>query len=89
MVANFWLSDAQGAVIAPHLPMVHAGPVRQDDRRIISGILHRLREGGRWRALPAGYGPCTTVFNRYNRWSKRACGRTFSPCWQAVPNRLR
>jgi transposase len=33
------------------LPTVHTGPVRQDDRRIISGILHRLREGCRWRAL--------------------------------------
>src|ERR1700716_4733163 len=37
----------------------------------ISGILHRLREGCRWRAVPEVYGPCTTVFNRYNRWSKR------------------
>jgi transposase len=45
MPDNFWLSDAQWAVIAPHLPMVHTGPVRQDDHRIISGILHRLREG--------------------------------------------
>jgi transposase len=51
--------------------MVHTGPVRQDDRRIISGIAHRLREGCRWRGLPAEYGPYTTVFNRYNRWSKR------------------
>src|SRR5205085_873969 len=71
MPDNFWLSDAQWAAIAPHLPLVHTGPVRQDDRRIISGILHRLREGCRWRALPAEYGPYTTVFNRYNRWSKR------------------
>jgi transposase len=71
MPDNFWLSDTQWAVVAPHLPMVHTGPVRQDDRRIISGILHRLREGCRWRALPAEYGPYTTVFNRYNRWSKR------------------
>jgi transposase len=30
-----------------------------------------LREGCRWRALPDEYGPYTTVFNRYNRWSKR------------------
>jgi len=71
MSDNFWLSDRQWAAIAPLLPMVHTGPVRQDDRRIISGILHRLREGCRWRALPAEYGPYTTVFNRYNRWSKR------------------
>jgi transposase len=71
MPDNFWLSDGQWAAIAAHLPMVHTGPVRQDDRRIISGIVHRLREGCRWRALPAEYGPYTTVFNRYNRWSKR------------------
>jgi transposase len=57
MSDNFWLSDAQWAAIAPLLPMVHTGPVRQDDRRIISGILHRLREGCRWPALPAEYGP--------------------------------
>jgi transposase len=57
MSDNFRLSDAQWAAIAPLLPMVHTGPVRQDDRRIISGILHRLREGCRWRALPAEYGP--------------------------------
>src|SRR6266849_11098278 len=71
MPDNFWLSGAQWAAIASHLPMVHTGPVRQDARRIISGIVHRLREGCRWRALPAEYGPYTTVFNRYNRWSKR------------------
>src|SRR5271168_734810 len=71
MPDNFWLSDGQWVAIAAHLPMVHTGPVRQDDRRIISGIVHRLREGCRWRALPAEYGPYTTVFNRYNRWSKR------------------
>jgi transposase len=69
-VGQFWLSEAQWAAIVRHPPMVHTGPVRQDDRRIISGILHRLREGCRWRALPAEYGPYTTVFNRYNRWSK-------------------
>src|SRR5260221_13473734 len=70
MSDNFRLSDAQWAAIAPLLPMVHTGPVRQDDRRIISGILHRLREGRRWRALPAEYRPYTTGFNRYNRWSE-------------------
>lgn len=71
MADNFWLSDGQWAAIKPHLPTVHTGPERKDDRRIISGILHRLREGCRWRGLPDEYGPYTTVFNRYNRWSKR------------------
>ena len=30
-----------------------------------------LKEGCRWRALPKDYGPRTTVYNRYNRWSRR------------------
>ena len=71
MADNFSLSDEQWAAIEPHLPMVHTGPERMDDRRVISGIIHRLREGCRWRALPDQYGPYTTVFNRYNRWSQR------------------
>ena len=50
MSDNFWLSERQWAAIAPLLPMVHTGPVRQDDRLIISGILYRLPEGCRWRA---------------------------------------
>lgn len=71
MADNFWLNDEQWAAIEPHLPMVHSGPERKDDRRILSGIIHRFREGCRWRALPDEYGPYTTVFNRYNRWSQR------------------
>jgi transposase len=68
---NFWLSDEQWAAIEPHFPMVHTGPERKHDRRVLSGIIHRFREGCRWRALPDEYGPYTTVFNRYNRWSQR------------------
>jgi transposase len=67
----FGLNDVQWAAIRPHLPMVHTGPRRVDDRRVISGIVHRFREGCRWRALPPEYGPYTTVFNRWNRCSQR------------------
>ena len=64
----FWLSDEAWAVIAPHLPQNQPGARRVDDRRVISGIVHMLRSGGRWRDCPAEYGPYTTV---YNRWSGR------------------
>jgi transposase len=70
MAELFWLNDIQWAATEPLLPNLGGKP-RVDDRRIISGILHRYREGLRWRALPAEYGPRTTVFNRFNRWSKR------------------
>jgi hypothetical protein len=31
MADNFWLSAKQWVVIAPHLPMVHTRPERQDE----------------------------------------------------------
>ena len=66
----FWLNDRQWSVLQPLLPHLGGKP-RVDDRRVLSGILHRFREGLRWRALPEVYGPRTTVFNRFNRWSRR------------------
>src|SRR5262249_11396467 len=70
MAELFWLSDAQWALIEPLLPDLGGKP-RVDDRRVISGILHRFREGLRWRAVPGDYGPRTTLYNRFNPWSKR------------------
>jgi transposase len=48
----FWLNDGQWACIAPHLPMNLTGPERDDDRRIISGIIYMLQCGARWRDCP-------------------------------------
>ena len=67
----FWLNDRQWARIEPHLPTGLTGPERDDDRRIISGIIHMLQSGARWRDCPREYGPYTTVYNRFNRWAKR------------------
>ncbi len=44
MAEQFWLSDVQWAVIEPLLPQLGGKP-RVDDRRVISGILHRYRQG--------------------------------------------
>ena len=67
----FWLSDEQWAAIEPHLPRGLTGPERGDDRRIISGVVQMLQCGARWRDCPPEYGPYTTIYNRFNRWSKR------------------
>jgi transposase len=67
----FWLSDEAWAVLEPLLPKNQPGARRVDDRRVISGIVHMLRSGGRWRDTPPDYGPYTTVYNRWNRWSRR------------------
>ena len=67
----FWLSDDQWAAIEPYMPTNQPGARRVDDRRVISGIIHVLKTGCRWCDCPAEYGPATTVYNRFNRWSRR------------------
>ncbi len=77
MAALFWLDDEAWSVIEPLMPRNQPGARRVDDRRVISGILHVLRSGSRWRDCPSEYGPYTTVDNRFNRRSRRGI-------WQAV-----
>lgn len=67
----FWLDDEAWAAIEPHLPKNQPGARRVDDRRIISGIIHVLKSGCQWKDCPCEYGPSTTVYNRFNRWSSR------------------
>jgi transposase len=75
MSGLFWLSDDAWAVIEPHLPTNQPGAHRTDDRRVISGIIHVLRSGCRWQDCPACYGPPTTIYNRFHRWSARGIWR--------------
>lgn len=66
-----WLSDEEWARLEPLLPRGRKGAHRVDDRRVISGIVHMLRSGARWRDCPPEFGPYTTVYNRFNRWSRQ------------------
>jgi transposase len=75
MAGEFWLSDTQWAVIEPLLPRNQPGARRTDDRRVISGIVHVLKVGCRWQDCPAVYGPSTTVYNRFRRWTMRGLWR--------------
>jgi transposase len=68
---RFWLTEEQFARIAPHLPTDTRGKARVDDRRVISGIVHVLKSGGRWIDAPAEYGPRKTLYNRYVRWAAK------------------
>jgi transposase len=52
MANGFWLSDTQWTAIEPFMPQNQPGPERKGDRRIISGILHVLTSGCRWRDCP-------------------------------------
>ena len=73
----YWVSPQEWKRIEPLLPRGRRGARRVDDRRVISGVLHMLRSGARWRDCPAEYGPYTTIYNRFNRWSKQGI-------WEAI-----
>lgn len=70
-MGRFDLTDDEWAIIKPHFPKPGRGPTRVDDRRVLNGIFYILRTGAPWRDLPERYGPRTTVYNRYSRWSQR------------------
>lgn len=40
-----------------------------DHRRVINGVLYRVRTGVQWRDLPDRFGPWETVYKRHRRWS--------------------
>ncbi|TPW27726.1 IS5 family transposase [Pararhizobium mangrovi] len=67
----FWLTEEQFAELAPLLPNDTRGVARVDDRRVISGIVHVLKSGCRWKDAPACYGPRKTLYNRFVRWAAK------------------
>lgn len=73
----YWLSEAEWTRIEPLLPRGRKGAHRVDDRRVISGIMHMLKSGSRWRDCPDVYSPYTTVYNRFNRWSRQGISAAF------------
>ena len=63
------LTETEWARLQPLLPPRKAGKPRQDDRRILNGILWKLATGVPWRDLPERYGPWQTVYTRFRRWT--------------------
>ena len=67
---RFDLTDEEWALLEPLMPKARKS-ARTDDRRIVNAIFYVLRTGMPWRDLPERYGPYTTAYNRFNRWSRR------------------
>jgi transposase len=78
---EFLMSDRQWAALEPLIPTNRRGVKPRRNREVISGIVHILRVGCRWRDCPEMYGPHTTIYNRFNRWSRAGI-------WQAMLKRL-
>jgi transposase len=77
----FWLDDESWLAIEPLIPMNRPGVKPGRNRQVISGIIHVLKVGCRWSDCPVAYGPSTTVYNRFNRWSKAGI-------WQKMADHL-
>jgi transposase len=67
----FWLTDVQFTRLKALLPTDTRGKPRVDDLRVISGIVHVLKSGGRWVDAPQVYGPRKTLYNRFVRWAAK------------------
>ncbi|MFJ5863702.1 IS5 family transposase [Streptomyces parvus] len=64
------LTDEERARLKPHLPKTgQRGGRWANHRRIINGVLYRIRTGVPWRDLPARFGKWKTVYERHRRWS--------------------
>jgi putative transposase len=66
------LTDAQWALIAPHLPPPFdiGCPRKTDLREVCNAIFYVTREGCRWRSLPHDFGvPWQTVYEYFSQWN--------------------
>src|SRR5437588_2148422 len=77
---RFDLSDDEWALLEPLMPEARKS-ARADDRKVMNAIFYVLRTGMPWRDLPDRYGPYTTAYNRFNRWSRRGI-------WKKIFDRL-
>lgn len=71
MVGRGELSDTAWAAIAPLLPPGgRRGRPWANHRKVINGILWKLRTGAPWRDLPDRYGSWQTCYDRFVRWRR-------------------
>ncbi|MGW0032816.1 IS5 family transposase [Streptomyces sp. NPDC003314] len=64
------LTNAEWVRLEPHLPAFgQRGGRWNDHRKVINGILFRVRAGIPWRDLPERFGSRKTVCERHRRWS--------------------
>jgi transposase len=68
---SYRLSDEQWEKIKDLLPPNgKRGGQFKDHRRMIDAILWVLSDGGRWRNVPAEFGPWQSVYDRFRSWTR-------------------
>lgn len=65
------LTPKQWQILEPLLPLPpRRGHAWSDHRKVLNGILWRLRTGAPWRDIPSRYGPWQTCYDRFVRWRR-------------------
>jgi len=63
------VTDAQWALIEPHLPVYPGGRPRKTDLRdVVDAVFYILRTGCQWRYLPKDFPPKSTVWRYFDAW---------------------
>src|SRR3712207_8095082 len=71
MVGRGEITEKAWEQIAPLLPEnSQRGRQWQDHRKVVNGVLWKLRSGAPWRDLPERYGPWQTCYDRFVRWRR-------------------
>jgi putative transposase len=73
MRRRYELSDEEWERIKDLLPgkSGDVGVTAKDNRQFINAVIWIDRTGAPWRDLPERYGKWNTVYQRFNRWSKK------------------
>lgn len=73
MPRRYEITDEQWLRIEHLLPGKASDPgaTAKDNRLFINAVLWIARSGAPWRDLPDRYGDWNSVFQRFNRWSKK------------------
>ncbi|MEU4490123.1 IS5 family transposase [Streptomyces purpurascens] len=74
VVRRHELTDQEWELLAPLIPRASTGRPRVEDRRVINGMVYKIRTGISWRDLPERYGPWKTVYTRFRRRRHRLAG---------------
>jgi len=69
---RFVITDRSWAIIEPLVPgtVRDSGVTAKDTRLFLEAVLWRVRVGGPWRDLPAGFGAWNSIFRRFRRWAQ-------------------
>jgi putative transposase len=68
-------------ILAKHYPAKPKGHRRVDLRRVLNGILFRLRTGCQWNQLPKQFGDDSTVHRHFQHWCQQGL---FARLWAVL-----